>query len=76
MPLEFMSRAEVEGLTRRKRHQAQCRALAKMGVPYRDRPGEYPAVLRSKVEALLGGPQPAPKTVKGKEPDWSALNAA
>lgn len=74
MPSLFLSREELEQLTGYKKPSAQARALNAMGIEYRERPDGAVIVLRSHLEAILGGgadPQPAPP-----EPDWSGLDDA
>ena len=46
--------ADIERITRRKRHAAQCRVLDALGIAYRKRPDGSPAVLREAVGATLG----------------------
>lgn len=63
----WLTPAEVEALTARKRWTAQCRVLAQMGVPYRPNAAGRPLVERS---AVLTTPKRAPKS---SEPNWSAI---
>ena len=69
----FLSDDELSGLTGAKRRETRVRALRAMGIEHRLRPDGHVIVLRSHIEALLGGAPgtivSAPKT----EPDWSAL---
>ncbi len=60
----LLSDDELEALTGRTRRNAQRRALAFMGVPYRERPDRSLAVLRSAAQAALGGAS----TVRRREP--------
>lgn len=59
-----LSVIELRDLTGKTRHDAQRRALAFMGVPYRVRPDGSVAVLRIAAEAALGGTS----TMRPKEP--------
>ena len=71
--LMFLTEAELTELTGAKRRETRVRALRAMGVEHRIRPDGRVIVLRSHVEALLGGALPA--IVSGQElsPNWSAL---
>ncbi len=69
----FLTDDELSGLTGAKRREARVRALRAMGIEHRVRPDGHVIVLRSHLEALLGG---APETIVSAdepEPDWSAL---
>jgi hypothetical protein len=67
----FLCEDELTNLTGMKRRAARVRALRTMGVEHRIRPDGRVIVLRSHVEALLGG---VPRTiVSAPEPDWNAL---
>lgn len=68
MTSPWLTPAEVEELTARTRWSAQCRALARMGVPFRPNAVGRPLVART---AVL--PAPA-KTRAPAEPDWGAMN--
>lgn len=61
---------EVQELTALKRWSAQCRALARMGIPFRPNAVGRPLVER---DAVLKK-KPA-KAAKQWEPNWTALNA-
>ncbi len=50
----ILSRPELEELTERKHADAQVAALLRMGIPFKMN-GRRPVVLRSAVEANLGG---------------------
>jgi hypothetical protein len=63
----WLSPDEVCELTAVKRWSAQCRALARMGVPFRPNAVGRPLVER---DAVLAGKTKARKT---KEPNWSAI---
>lgn len=61
---------EVEELTARKKWAAQCRQLARMGIPFKPNAVGRPLVERA---VVLSSPAPAkPKVRKG--PDWSTLH--
>lgn len=62
----WLSPAEVEELTARQRWAAQCRALARMGVPFRPNGVGRPLVERV---AVTSGPKPKAKA----QPNWSAI---
>lgn len=64
----WLSPAEVEELTARTRWSAQCRALARMGVPFRPNAVGRPLVDRT---AVLATPA---KRKAPAEPDWGAMN--
>jgi hypothetical protein len=51
----LLSDDELEGLTRRKRAAAQCRALDAMKIVYMKDADGHPRVLRSLVERMMGG---------------------
>jgi hypothetical protein len=63
---------ELAELTRRTRKDAQVRVLRFMGIEHRVRPDGSVAVLRSHVEAVLGGGRYTEMS-KQHEPDWSAV---
>jgi len=69
----FLSREELEELTGYKKPSAQARALNSMGIEYRVRPDGAVIVLRSHLEAILGGSTEHTAT---PEPDWSGLDDA
>jgi hypothetical protein len=62
----WLTPAEVEDLTARKRWAAQCRALAQMGVAFRANAVGRPLVERAAVVS-------APVRHKKREPDWSQI---
>lgn len=64
----WLTPAEVEELTARKRWTAQCRMLAEMGIPFRPNAVGRPLVERSAVLSKPTGKKPA------KGPNWDALN--
>lgn len=64
----WLTPAEVEDLTARKRWTAQCRVLAEMGVPFRPNGIGRPLVERT---AVLS--KPAQKAGMKREPDWDAI---
>jgi hypothetical protein len=64
---------ELVEITGYLRPSAQARALRKMGVEHRIRNDGRVIVLRSYVEALLGGGSPAKVQQRTTEPNWSAL---
>jgi hypothetical protein len=69
----FLTDDELFGLTGAKRHEGRVRALRTMGIEHRVRPDGRVIVLRSHVEALLGGAPGPIVSVADLEPDWSAL---
>ncbi|NMF99549.1 DUF4224 domain-containing protein [Aromatoleum toluolicum] len=62
----FLNAQEVRDLTGRQRVTAQAKALDSMGIPYRRRPDGTLAVLRTAVEAILGGDTITPKAASAK----------
>jgi len=68
----FLTREELIALTGRTRRDAQVTALRQMRIEHKIRPDGTPAVLRSHVEAQLGGKDYTEKT-KDIEPDWDKL---
>ncbi len=69
----FLTDAELTDLTGAKRRDARVRALRAMGVEHRIRPDGCVIVLRSHVQALLGGAPPAIVSPFEAKPDWSVL---
>ena len=67
----FLTEDEIIELTRKTRRDAQSRALRFIGIEHRPRPDGSLIVLRSHVEALLGGESRG--KVKDPQPDWSAI---
>lgn len=65
----WLSPEEVVELTARKRWSAQCKALARMGVPFRPNAVGRPLVER----AVALKAAAAPKKAKRQEPDFSSL---
>lgn len=70
----FLTEDELRQLTGKKQWPAQARALRAMGIQHKTRPDGHVLVLRSHVEALLGGAHEAKVAVP--EPDWSAIDAS
>jgi hypothetical protein len=52
----LLTEAQIRELTDRRHHDAQQRALDRMGIPYRVRPDGSLVVLRAVVELLIGMP--------------------
>lgn len=69
----FLSREELEKLTGYKNPGAQGRALNTMGIEHKVRPDGAVIVLRSHLEAILGG---RAERAAAPEPDWSGLDDA
>lgn len=69
----ILSAEEIYQLTHRRAPSAQLRYLAKLGIEARKRPDNTVLVLRSAVEAVLGGVSNTQKEGKQTEPDWSVL---
>jgi hypothetical protein len=69
----FLTNDELFGLTGAKRREGRVRALRAMGIEHRVRPDGRVIVLRSHVEALLGGAPGPIVSVAEPDPDWSAL---
>lgn len=68
----WLTPEEVETLTARKRHKAQCVMLAKMGIPFKPNAIGRPLVERSAVCSNPGTPKK-----KGKpQPNWEAMDKA
>lgn len=55
MHIETLSRDELREICGAVRHDKQCEALRKMGIPYLSRPDGSPVVDRAHVRKLLGG---------------------
>ena len=70
----FLTQEELEELTGRVRKSAQVEALRTMGIMHTIRPDGRPLVLRSHIEAMMGGA--SDKKEKPVEPNWSALDRA
>jgi hypothetical protein len=68
----WLSPEEVQELTARKRWSAQCRALARMGIPFRPNAAGRPLVER----ALALKAKAAKDKPKRTEPDFSSLDKA
>jgi hypothetical protein len=64
----WLTPEEIHELTALKRWSAQCRALARMGIPFRQNAVGRPLVERDAV--LKKEPS---KSAKQWEPDWSSL---
>lgn len=71
----FLDDEELRELTHRTHHTSQMKVLKSMGIEHRTRPDGSAAVLRSHVEAVLGGAVAAPRKKAPTEPNWGALNA-
>lgn len=69
----FLEPEEVESLTRRKRCDAQVRALRFMGIEHKVRADNTVAVLREHVREVFGVVPGSTQTEKEIEPDWSAI---
>lgn len=65
----WLTPEEVTELTAKKRWSAQCKALARMGVPFRPN-----AVGRPLVERAVALKVSAPRQAKRQEPDFSSLS--
>lgn len=67
----LLDAAELRELTGKTRGDAQCRVLARMGIVHKRRPDGTLAVLRSHVEAALGGAAAAGGTIPAptREPE-------
>jgi uncharacterized protein DUF4224 len=65
-----LTRAELIELTGKKQRNAQLRVLVALGIDYKVRPDGEILVLRSLVEAALGGKRTRTVCV---EPNWEAL---
>lgn len=68
----ILTPSELAELTQRTRKDAQVRVLRFMGIEHRVRPDGSVAVLRSHVEAVLGGGRYT-DTSKTREPNWEAV---
>lgn len=66
----FLTEAELYKLTKKQRPSAQARALRFMGIEHRPRADGSIVVLRSHVEAELGG-KPGTRTAEVAGPDLS-----
>ncbi|GAB3356253.1 DUF4224 domain-containing protein [Lysobacter tyrosinilyticus] len=64
----WLSPEEIEELTALKRWSAQCRALARMGIPFLPNAVGRPLVERGAVCS-----KPAPERTKKREPNWDAM---
>lgn len=72
MHIETLSRDELREICGAVRHDKQCEALRKMGIPYLPRPDGSPVVDRAHVRKLLGG-RPE-KQEKRPRPNLEFLN--
>ena len=72
MTAMFLEPAEIQALTNRQRYKAQRRVLNEMGIESRPRADGSLAVLRSHVEAELGG-APGRQKNQSDEPNWDAV---
>jgi hypothetical protein len=70
----ILSHDELCALTGRRRHRAQARALARIGISYRLRPDGFPIVSRAHFEQSMGATPPPSECAM--EPNWNALDAA
>jgi len=68
---DYVSPATVEELTNRKKFKAQCRALARLGIPFRPNAVGRPLVERA---VVLSSAAQAPKPKAKRGPNWDALN--
>ncbi len=69
--LIYLTAKEVEGITGKRRHRAQVRALGRMGIQCRVRPDGRPIVSRMAFESIMGGTLSTPQQA---DPDFGALN--
>lgn len=67
----FLTPAEIEKLTKRKRAKAQQRQLNVMGIQHKVRADGSLVVLSAHVEKLLGGQ--VERKQRSREPNWEAL---
>ncbi|WP_434033549.1 DUF4224 domain-containing protein [Cupriavidus sp. a3] len=67
-----LSGDEVRELTNRQKPSAQIRALRAMGIEHKVRPDGTVAVLRSHVDAQMGGPRERRAASPDWQPNWSA----
>lgn len=67
----WLTTDEIQQLTERVRHSAQCRALRSMGIPFRPNAIGRPLVERAAVLRYRERPGRTPD-----QPDWSALHNA
>lgn len=70
-----LSHEELRVVTGRKRHTAQARALAEMGISFRVRPDGFPLVSRAHFHQALGTEMSTRKQ-RTTEPNWGAIDAA
>ena len=70
----YLTEEEIRGITRRKKHAAQIRALTCMGIDCRVRLDGSPCVSRLAYERNMGGVDP--KNTREESPDLSYFDAA
>jgi hypothetical protein len=70
----FLTREELQALTKRVQYSAQVRVLRSMGIEHRIRPDGSLAVLRAHIEQIFCG-NPHSRKIQQIEPNWGALNA-
>lgn len=71
----FLTDEEITQLTKRKRSDAQHKALNQMGVDHLMRPDGSLAVLRQQMNAVFGFQDKSAKAKKPQEPNFDGLNA-
>jgi hypothetical protein len=69
----FYDDNELTSLTHKRRNDARLRVLRAMGIAHRVRPDGSIAVLRSHVDAELGGVSDSGRSAIEPEPNWSAV---
>lgn len=69
----FLSEDEIQYLTGKKRRSSQRPILNSMGITHKVRPDGSLVVLRSHVEAVLGGQALTQQKREEPEPNWDAL---
>ena len=70
----FLTKPDLESLTKRKQSAAQARVLRAMGIVFKLRADGSLVVLRAHVEAEFGMKQRAAQVRATFEPNWSAMN--
>ena len=70
----YLKDEEICGITNRKQHTVQIRALIGMGIDYKIRPDGSPLVSRLAYERNMGGIDP--KNTHEESPDLSSLDVA
>jgi hypothetical protein len=70
----FLEPFELEGLTGRRRPNAQIRVLQAMGIEHKVRPDRTIAVLREHVNNVFSGTTRSPgRRHKSEAPNWAAI---